>query len=114
MLAVLTVGALTLLPGSVRAQIFLASAPHPEFSIGPLFIGAIVRPDLGPVTVSVSWSIVRPPKRGPDVGRQDLYLLWPAEVATATAPGPADPEVPRYLEARGFAILAQGRLVLRN
>ncbi len=113
-LVVLTVGALTLLPGPVCAQVFLASAPHPEFSIGPLFIGGIVRPDLGPVTVSVSWSIVRPSKSEPDVGRQDLYLLWPAEVAAATAPGPADPDVPRYLEARGFAILAQGRLVLRK
>src|SRR5207237_10034329 len=97
-----------------RAQIFLASTPHPEFSIGPLFIAGVVRPDLGPITVSVSWSIVRPPKSAPDVGQQDLYLLWPAEVATATAGGSADPELPRYVEARGFTVLAQGRLVLRK
>ena len=114
LLVILTAGALTLLPGLVRAQIFLASAPHPEFAIGPLFIVGSVRPGLGPVTVSVSWSIVRPPKSAPGAGLQDIYLLWPAEVAGATAPGAADPELPRYLEARGFAILDQGRLVLRK
>jgi hypothetical protein len=107
-------GVLTLLPGAARAQIFLASTPHPEFAIGPLFITGVVRPDLGPTTVSVSWSIVRPPKSASEVGQQDLYLLWPAEVASATAAGPADPELPRYLEARGFTVLDQGRLVLRK
>jgi hypothetical protein len=114
LLAVLAAGTLTLLPGAARAQIFLASTPHPEFAIGPLFITGIVRPDLGPITVSISWSIVRSPKSAPEVGRGDLYLLWPAEVANATAAGPADPELPRYLEARGFTVLAQGRLVLRK
>jgi hypothetical protein len=104
---------LALVPGAVSAQIFLASTPHPEFAIGPLFIVGSIRPDLGPVTVSVSWSIVRPPK-SPAAGPQDLYLFWPAEVAAATAPGPADPEVAQNLEARGFAILAQGRLILRK
>ena len=103
-----------LLPGAARAQIFLASTPHPEFAIGPLFIAGIVRPDLSPITVSVSWSIVRPPTSAPDVGQQDLYLLWPAEIAAPTAAGPADPELPRYLEARAFTVLAQGRLVLRK
>jgi len=113
LLAVLA-GLVTLLPGAACAQIFLASTPHPEFAIGPLFIAGVVRPDLGPTTVSVSWSIVRPPKSTTDVGQQDLYLLWPAEVAAPTAAGPADPELPRYLEARAFTVLAQGRLVLRK
>ncbi len=114
LVAVALAAGLSVSPAAASAQIFLASTPHPEFAIGPLFIVAIIRPDLGPITVSVSWSIVRPPKSPPDVGQQDLYLLWPAEVAAPTAAGPADPELPRYLEARGFTVLAQGRLVLRK
>ena len=105
---------LGLLPGPTHAQVFLASAPHPEFAIGPLFIIATVRPDLGPVTVSISWSLVTPPKRPADTAQQDLYLLWPAEVAAATTSGPADPELPRYVDLRGFTVLAHGRLTLRK
>jgi hypothetical protein len=108
------VAVVTVLPAAASAQVFLASAPHPEFAIGPLFIAGSVRPDLGPVTVSISWSIVKPPKSAPESGREDLYLLWPAEIAGATAPGPAEPELPRYLEACGFAVLSEGRLILRK
>jgi hypothetical protein len=98
----------------VAGQVFLASTPHPPFAIGPLFITALVRPDLGPVTVSVSWSTVTPPTVSPDAARQDLYLFWPAEVAAATAPGEPDPELARHLEAGGFTASAGGRLVLRK
>ena len=98
----------------MAAQVFLASEPHPEFAIGPLFIVAIVRPDLGPVSVSISWSTVAPPTSPPDAAKQNLYLFWPAEVAAATAPGSADPELGRELGARGFTALAHGRLVLRK
>ena len=105
---------LGLLPAPTHAQVFLASTPHPEFAIGPLFITGTVRPDLGPVTVSVSWSVVTPPRRSADASKQDLYLLWPAEVAAPTTPGPADPELPRYLETRGFTVLADGRLALKK
>ncbi len=96
------------------AQVFLASESHPEFAIGPLFITGIVRPDLGPVTVSISWSTVTPPTSAPDAAQQDLYLFWPAEVVAATAPGPADPALARELEARGFTALSEGRLTLRR
>ena len=105
---------LGLLPSLTHAQVFLASAPHPEFAIGPLFVIATVRPDLGPVTVSISWSLVTPPKHPADAAQQDLYLLWPAEVAAATTSGPADPELPRYVDLRGFTVLAHGRLTLRK
>lgn len=50
----------------------------------------------------------------PGASRQDLSLLWPAEVAAPTAPGRADPELPRHLEARGFTPVAEGRLDLRK
>jgi hypothetical protein len=111
LLIVIVVGVFT---SPVGAQVFLASTPHPGFAIGPLFITALVQPDLGPVTVNVLWGTVTPPTRPPETAQQDLYLFWPAEVAAATAPGAADPELSRQLEARGFTTLAAGRLVLRK
>jgi len=113
-LALLISTFLAVVPASAAAQVFLASSPHPAFAIGPLFVVANVRPDLGPVTVSLSWSTVTPPTSPPDAARQALYLFWPAEVAAATAPGSADPELIRELEARGFTRLADGRLTLRK
>src|SRR5262249_45136707 len=68
-----------LVPPFARARVFLASEPPPEFAIGPLFITGIVKPDLSPVTVSISWSTVTPPTSAPDAAKQDLYLFWPAE-----------------------------------
>jgi hypothetical protein len=99
-------------PGA--AQVFLASEPHPEFAIGPLFIVGILGPALNPITVSISWSTVIPPTSAPDAARQDLYLFWPAEVASSTAPGQADPALARELSTRGFTILSEGRLTLRK
>ncbi len=108
----LTTLLLAAIPAPALAQVFLASRPHPEFSIGPLFVVAGVRPDLGFVTVTISWSLAVPPGlRGSDIG-QDLFLLWPNELAEATAPGEADPDLARDLEARGFAVTAGGRLAL--
>jgi hypothetical protein len=113
-LAVIVVLIVAVMVSPAGAQVFLASAPHPGFAIGPLFITALVQPDLGPVTVNVSWGTVTPPSRPPETAQQDLYLFWPAEVAAATAAGAADPELSRQLEARGFTTLAAGRLVLRK
>ena len=95
-----------------QAQLFLASRPHPEFAIGPLFVRASVGPALGPVTVDVLWSLEIPSTRSAGTLEQDLYLLWPGEVGDLTAPGPPDPALARDLEARGFATLAEGRLPL--
>ena len=116
-----TIGALAvtlaLLGGTVTpcaGQVFLSSEPRPEFAIGPLFIVGTVRPDLGPVSVRVSWSITLPPKRTlKDVGRA-LYLLWPGEVVANTAPGQADPTLRRYVEDRGFTTVSEGRLALES
>jgi hypothetical protein len=113
-LTFLTVIAIGAQSSTARAQVFLASEPHPEFAIGPLFITAIVRPDLAPVTVSISWSTITPPTASPDAARQDLYLFWPGEVASGTAAGNADPAVARELAARGFTVLSEGRLTLRK
>ena len=78
-------------PVPARGQVFLASSPHPQFSIGPLFIVATVTPGLGPVAVRLSFSLtLGPGMRAEDIP-QDFYLLWPAEVAEGTAPGHSDP-----------------------
>jgi hypothetical protein len=103
---------LAIVPAPGHAQVFLASRPHPQFAIGPLFVVASVRPDLGPVTVAISWSLTVPPgQRATDI-EQDLFLLWPNELAEGTMPGAADPSLARELEARGFAVSGGGRLAL--
>ena len=100
------------LPSEASAQIFLASKPHPDFAVGPLFVIANVRPDRA-VTVNLSFSLTL--RRG--VSRvameQDLFLLWPAEVAEPTAPGPADPALGRDIH-EGLVVLNSGRLALRS
>jgi hypothetical protein len=45
---------------------------------------------------------------------QDLYLLWPAEIAEATAPGTAESQLVREVERRGLQVVSSGRLVLRS
>ncbi|HEV8614305.1 MAG TPA: hypothetical protein VGU22_02325 [Methylomirabilota bacterium] len=101
-------------PAAAHAQVFLASRPHPDFTIGPLFVIATVRPELSPVTVTVAWSVTPAPnKRAADI-EQDLFLLWPGEVSQATAPGAADPALASDLESRGFVVVSSGRLALRS
>src|SRR5262245_66511471 len=109
-------GALALVLGAVpgvgRAQVFLASRPHPEFSVGPLLVAASVQPDLGPVSVRVSFGLTLPPSARVEDIRQDLYLLWPAEATGGSATGEADRELRGYVEERGFAVVSEGRLGL--
>ena len=99
-------------PAPGHAQLFLASRPHPEFTIGPLFVRASVTPALGPVTVDVLWSLVIPPTRSGSEVEQDLYLLWPGSVTGDASAGPSDPALARYVEARGLVVVAEGRLAL--
>jgi hypothetical protein len=101
-------------PTAGYGQVFLASRPHPQFLIGPLFVVAQVSPGPAPVTVNLSFSLtVKPGLRKADIN-QDLYLLWPAEVAESTASGSADLQLTREIEVRGFAVTGSGRLLLRS
>jgi len=94
------------------AQVFLAARAHPEFSIGPLILAHTVPQDLGTVQVNISWSLSVPTgKKAPP--SDDLFLLWPREIAAATAPGDADPDVAKFVEARGLQVVSTGRLALR-
>src|SRR6266516_518520 len=88
------------------------ASPRPDFTIGPVFVGATAPADLAaPVNVSVTWNLV--PLRGERPSPQRLALLWPAEIAAATAPGGADPALVNYVESRGFTSTGSGRLALR-
>ena len=100
------------LPSASAAQIFLASKAHPEFAVGPLFLIANVRPDLS-VTVNLSFSLTLRQGAARAAMKQDLFLLWPAEVAESTAPGPVDPALARDIHD-GLMVLNSGRLVLRS
>jgi hypothetical protein len=99
-------------PAPARAQVFVATRPDVGLTIGPLFVRASLGPRAGPVTVDVLWSLVFPAGRsGTDVA-QDLYLLWPGAVTGDPAAGRPDPELARQVEARGFAVIDEGRLAL--
>ena len=101
-----------ILPPESSAQVLLASEPHPDFTVGPLFLIANVRPDLA-VTVNLSFSLTPRPGASRGAMEQDLFLLWPAEVVEATAPGPADPALARGLSDK-FVVQNSGRLLLRS
>jgi len=76
-------------PGVARGQVFLASRPNPEFTIGPLFVRATVKPETEVVTLDVLWSLVIPPNTAGAAIEQDLYFLWPnASTVTPAHPTP--------------------------
>jgi len=97
------------LPAPAYAQVFLGSRARPEFTIGPLFVSATVKPSLGPATVSVSWSLVLRPNKTPDDVAQDLDLLWPAELTGGTKDH-ADAALAAFVEGLGFKVKRAGRL----
>jgi hypothetical protein len=66
-------------PDTATAQVFIASHPNPEFTIGPLFVRADVGPVPGPIDVTVLFSVVPPATMRSDAGAQDIRLLWPGE-----------------------------------
>jgi hypothetical protein len=103
---------LTAAPGAAQAQVFLATRPNPGFTVGPLFVRATVTPALSTTRVDVLWSLVIPPTGSATDIEQDLYLLWPDEVDALTVEGKPDPALARYVEARGYSAIKEGRLPL--
>jgi hypothetical protein len=99
-------------PDTATAQVFIASHPNPEFTIGPLFVRANVAPAAGSVDVTVLFSVVAPAIPRSDAVAQDIYLLWPGEVDGESVAGAPDPELRRTVEARGFQVTREGRLPL--
>jgi len=105
------------MPDRAPAQVFIASRPQPEFTIGPLFVSASVRnKDVagapGPLTVTVAWSLSLPPRRSATDIAQELYLLWPAEVAGTDGPAGADLALMHQVEVLGFKVKEHGSLRL--
>ena len=108
---------LSAVPGVAGGQVFIASRPHPDFHIGPLFVSASVKPaDVNAgqalLPVTVSWSLVLPPHRQAADIAQDLYLMWPGEVAGAPGAAGAEPALVRRLGEVGFRVKEHGRLHL--
>ena len=107
---------LCLLPGAARGQVFIASRPDPDFRIGPLFVSASVKPadveaaPMHPLTVTVSWSLVLPPRGKAAAVAQDLFLMWPGEVAGTPGAAGIDPALVRRLADAGFHPKESGRL----
>src|SRR5207245_8594708 len=99
-------------PEVAEGQVFLASRPNPEFTIGPLFVRATVAPETQVVTADVLWSLVSPPNTAGGSVQQDLYLLWPNSVGGDSTAGAADPALAAYVKSRGCAPIAEGRLPL--
>jgi hypothetical protein len=109
------IGALVLvsaLPARSSAQVFLASASNPDFTVGPLFLIGNVRPDLS-VVINLSFSLTLRAGASREALEQDLFLLWPTEIAEATTPGPPDPALAKSLN-ENFAAVGGGRLQLRT
>jgi hypothetical protein len=75
-------------------------------------VRATVTPQLGAVKVEVLWSLVLPPDRSASGLEQDLFLLWPGEIVADARVGPPDPPLARYVEQRGFTVIAEGRAAL--
>ena len=109
-MVVAAVALLLLAGGSAHAQVFIASRPNPEFTIGPLFIRATVTPGLGAVPVDVLFSLVVPPRRSASDIEQELFLLWPGAVKGASGLGAPDRALARFVEQRGFSVIDEGRL----
>lgn len=107
--------ALGLAPAAAPAQVFIASKPHPEFWIAPVFITAnITRKDVGdnpgPLMLMVSFSVAPPPARDPSEFAQDIYLLWPGQLVGTDGADGADPVLVRQVESAGFKVLVHGRV----
>jgi hypothetical protein len=111
--ALLLVGLLMVAgPPAAQAQIFLASRPHPEFTLGPLFIRASVTPALGDTSVDVLFSLVVPPTMSASRIEQDIYFLWPGAVAGDPKAGPPDAALAREVTQAGFSVIDEGRVAL--
>jgi hypothetical protein len=98
--------------GPAHAQLFLGARPQPGLAVGPLFVTATVTPGLDPVIVEVLWTLNVPPDRSAENFEQPISLLWPGEVVPEPTLGAKDAELNRYVEARGFTVIEDGRVAL--
>jgi hypothetical protein len=99
-----------LMPATAAAQIFAGAESRPQFEIGPLFVRANVKPDLGPITVDITWSVAVPGHRSLAGVEQDILLLWPSAVLGDAKLGPTEPDLEKFVAARGLDAIDSGRV----
>src|SRR2546430_16402652 len=104
----LVTGSLAAAPRPALAQMFFSAKPDAPFTVGPLTVRATVTPALGPVDVSVLWSLDMPSGKNRGGIEQDLFLLWPGEISSPIDKKPNDKTLEQYVEQRGFAATGGG------
>src|SRR5882672_11154013 len=100
------------LPSISAAQVFLASRPHPPYTVGPLYVLASVSPEMSELPIDISWSLVLSTSAQASDAEGDLFLLWPSALIPVANLGPPDPALTRYVEERGFVSIEEGRAEL--
>jgi len=99
--------------GAAHAQLFLGSRANPELTVGPVFVRATVSPRTPQlVTVDVLFTLSAPPTRSAAELEQTIFFLWPGEIVEDPKNGQGDPALNKYLQARGYSIVADGRVEL--
>src|SRR3989442_15026680 len=97
---------------TAHAQVFFASNPKPPFKVGPVYVRALISPALGDVTVNVFFGLDLPPEMDTSELEQDLYFIWPFDVAADPKAGPPDPALAKHLAELGFSPMNDGRLAM--
>ena len=69
-------------------------------------------PKLGDVAVEILWTLNPPSNQSAADLEQDIYVLWPGEVAGEPSVGQPDPKLERYITDRGFTAIDSGRVAL--
>src|SRR5207245_9808520 len=97
---------------TAHAQVFVASNTKPPFKVGPVYVRALISPTLGDVTVNVFFGLDLPPEMDTSAIEQDLYFIWPFDVAGDPKAGPPDPTLAKQVGALGFPAMTDGLLAM--
>src|SRR2546428_3525700 len=97
---------------TAHAQVFFASTPRPPFKVGPVYVRALISATLEHVTVNVCLGLDLPPEMDTSELEQDLYFIWPFDVAGDPKVGPPDPALAKQVEELGFSPMNDGRLAM--
>jgi len=99
-------------PAGAAAQVFFASRPHPEFEVGPVTVRANLTPALDTAAIAISFRLALPPTVSGGAIEQDLALLWPGTISSQVPDARPDRELAKFIEARGYVVVAQGAVQL--
>jgi hypothetical protein len=102
--------ALLMVATPAAAQVFVGAASRPQFEIGPLFVRANVTPALDTIVVDITWSVAVAGGRSLAGVEQDILLLWPSAVGGDAKLGPPEPDLEKFVQARGLDAIDSGRV----